>query len=207
MGLAVSLLKEGGSASVHADAERPSLEDLGILFLSGAIDDATARTVCERIIELNVRGEADCVQLVVNSPGGDLHACFAITDLMAWSRLPVHTTGVGLIASAALVVFMAGAPGHRVLTPRTCLLSHSFRAQVAGTRAELLARRKLEDWLHRQLVSHYLRHTALTTEADLAAQLLGEGDFWFTPEEAVALGVADRIHPVLPLLTATQEVV
>ena len=202
----MALLKGGGSGSARDDADRPSLDDLGILFLSGGIDEGVACGVCERIVELNVRGDAECVQLVINSSGGDWHAAFAIVDIMAWSRLPVHTTGMGLVASAALVIFMAGVPGHRVLTPHTSLLSHSFRAQLTGTRAELLSRRKLDDRMHRQLVEHYQRHTALKTEAEVAAELLGDGDLWLTPEEAVALGVADRIHPLLPLLPATQEV-
>ena len=203
---AATLGRQRAATSAHEGAERPSLDDLGILFLSGAIDEGAARSVCERIVELNVQGEAECIQLVINSSGGDWHAGFGIVDLMSWSRLPVYTTGVGLVASMALVVFMAGAAGHRVLTPHTSLLSHTFRALVAGTRAELLARRKLEDWMHQQLVAHYQRHTALKTEAEVAARLLGEGDLWLTPGEAVALGVADRIHPLCPSLPLTQEV-
>jgi hypothetical protein len=34
-------------------------------------------------------------------------AGFAIIDLMEWSRLPIYTTGIGMIASMGLAVFMA----------------------------------------------------------------------------------------------------
>lgn len=167
---------EKGGQTAHEEPDKPSLDDLGILFLLGTIDEGQAREVCERIVELNVRGEADCVQLVISSGGGDWRAGFSIFDLMAWSRLPVYTTGVGLVASMALVIFMAGEAGHRVLTPHTALLSHSFRSLAAGTRAELPARRKVEDWMHGQLLAHYQLHTALRTPAEVTVRLLGEGD-------------------------------
>jgi ATP-dependent Clp protease, protease subunit len=179
---------------VPVPAASSPLDELGILFLSGPIDPGLSGTLCEKIVEFNLRARAECIQLVINSNGGDWHAGFALVDLMVWSRLPVHTVGVGLLASMALVVFMAGRSGHRVLTPHTSLLSHSFRASGEGTRAELLARRGHEDWMQRQLIEHYQRHTRLKTEAEITGQLLREGDTWLTPQEAVDLGMADRIQ-------------
>ena len=172
----------------------PSLDECGILFLSGPIDQAKADGICEKIIEINLHQRAEHIQLLINSPGGDWHAGFALVDLMAWSRVPVYTTGLGLVASMGLIVFMAGQHGQRVLTPHTSLLSHSFSASGSGTRPELVARRKLEDWMQERLLAHYLDHTALKTEAEVSAQLLQDVDTWLTPEEAVGVGLADRIH-------------
>lgn len=59
--------------------------------------------------------------------------------------------------------------------------------------------------MHGQLVTHCLRYTGLRSEAALVERTLDEGDLWFTPQEAVALGVADRVRPALPDPPITQE--
>ena len=135
-------------------SERSTLDEHGIIFLSGEIDGGRAESVCEKIIEFNVGQDVDLIQLLINSPGGQCAAGFAIIDLMDWSRLPIYTTGIGMVASMALALFMAGEKGHRVLTPRTSVLSHRFSAFSFGNHSELVARRKEEDLLHQRLLDH-----------------------------------------------------
>lgn len=178
-----------------------SFDDNGLILLTGTLDEGVSRSVCERLIELNLESRVDFVQLLIHSPGGDCHAGLALIDLMEWSRLPVYTTGFGLVGSMALVLFMAGAPGHRVLMPHTSLLSHRFWVTGEGSHAELVERRRHEDWMHQQLVTHYLHHTRLRTEAEVVERLLRPVDTWLTPVEAVELGLADRIQPARPAAT------
>ncbi len=175
-------------------SERRTLDEHGIIFLSGAIDGGQAQSTCEKIIEFNVGEEVDLIQLMINSPGGECAAGFAVIDLMDWSRLPIYTTGVGMVASMAPAIFMAGEPGHRVLTPRTSILSHRFSALSFGNHSELVARRKQEDLLHRRLVDHYLAFSNLTTAEEAAERLLRDVDTWLTPVEAVAVGIADKVQ-------------
>lgn len=185
--------KERAPDNAHSPGY-PSLDECGILFLSGPIDQAAAGGICQKIIEINLHRRVEHIQLLIHSPGGDWYAGFALIDLMAWSQVPIYTTGMGLVGSMGLAVFMAGCHGHRVLTPHTSLLSHSFSASGAGTRSELVARRKQEDWMQERLLAHYLRHTSLKTAAEVGTRLLQDIDTWLTPEEAVAMGLADRIH-------------
>lgn len=176
------------------DRERRSLADLGIIHLSGAIDDGAARQACEQILQINMAGEADQIQMIVNSSGGSCTAGFAIVDLMEWSRIPVYTTGLGQVASMGLLVFMAGDRGHRVLTPRTSVLSHRFTALSWGSHSQLVAQRREEDLMHRRIVEHYLRYSAIRDEKELMEKLLRDVDTWLTPDEAVTHGIADVVE-------------
>lgn len=176
------------------NGERKGLDDYGIIFISGPIEPGTAQTVCEQIIRINVAEEADMIQMIINSPGGTCAAGFAIIDLMEWSRLPVYTTGIGMVASMALAVFMAGEKGRRVVTPRTSILSHRFSAMSVGNHSELIAKRKEEDLMHERLVRHYIEHTTLRTEADVTGKLLRDVDTWLTPDEAIGWGIADVVQ-------------
>ena len=176
------------------NGQKKGLDDYGIIFISGLIEQANAQSVCEKIIQINVAEEADFIQMIINSPGGACSAGFAIIDLMEWSRLPIYTTGIGMIASMSLAIFMAGEKGHRVITPRTSILSHRFSAMSCGNHSELIAKRKEEDLMHRRLLRHYLEHTDLKTEEEVTGKLLRDVDTWLTTEEAVELGIADVIQ-------------
>jgi ATP-dependent Clp protease, protease subunit len=113
---------------------------------------------------------------------------------MGWSRLPVRTTGLGMLASMALLIFMAGNKGHRVITPRVSILSHRYSWWVMGKHSELIARRKEEDLTHTRIVDHYLRHSNIKTVDELHKSLLCDVDKWLTAEEAVTFGLADIIE-------------
>jgi ATP-dependent Clp protease protease subunit len=171
------------------------LKDYGIIYISGSVNDGMSESICKEIIEYNIKGEADHLQMIINSPGGSCPAGFAIIDMMEWSRIPIYTTGIGMIASMGLLLFMCGAKGRRVITARTSILSHRFSWISAGNHSQLLANRKEEDLEHKRIVAHYLRYTQLASQAELEEKLLRDVDTWLSPEEAVGYGIADIVEP------------
>ncbi|MCP4602382.1 MAG: hypothetical protein GY847_18015 [Proteobacteria bacterium] len=175
-------------------SKKTTLEDRGIVYLAGEIDESKAEELSKQIIELNVTGSMDCIQFLINSPGGEVPSGFALIDIMEWSRLPIYTTGLGKLGSLGLLVFMAGAKGHRVLTPRVSILSHRYSWWCMGTHSELVARRKEEDLIHQRILDHYLHHTKIETVEELNKTLLRDMDTWLTAEEAVKYGIADIIE-------------
>jgi len=184
------------TATKEVKKEQSALEDYGVIYLSGEINEQVSEQVCRSIIEINMTKSVDCIQMIINSQGGSVSDGFAIIDMMTWSRLAVRTTGLGMLASMALLIFMAGQKGHRVITPRVSLLSHRYSWWVRGKHSELIARRKEEDLVHTRIVDHYLRHTKVKTHEELQKTLLCDVDTWLRAEEAVAYGIADIIEGV-----------
>lgn len=172
------------------------LKDYGIIFLSGDIDGGSSSSVCQEIIELNVAGEVDHIQMIINSGGGSCSEGFAIIDLMEWSRIPIYTTGIGMIASMALLIFMVGERGRRVITPRTSILSHRFSSFNYGNHSQLLAGRREEDLIHGRILDHYLRYSDISSREELEKSLLRDVDTWLDPEEAVKHGIVDIVEPL-----------
>lgn len=166
----------------------------GIIYLFGQVDTERAAGICERIIQANLESEVPHIQLIINSPGGSLTAGFAIIDIMEWSQIPIYTTGIGMVASMGLLIFMAGEKGRRVVTPRTSVLSHRYSAWAMGTHSDLVATRKEQDLAHNRIVNHYIQHTGVKTEEDLNKALLRDVDTWLTAEETVRLGIADIVQ-------------
>ncbi len=176
------------------EKDTKGLKDYGIIYVSGSINNEISQTVCQEIIEINVAGEVDHIQMIINSNGGSCSAAFAIIDLMEWSQIPVYTTGIGMIASMGLLIFMTGEKDRRVITPRTSILSHRYTAMTMGNHSQLLAGRKEEDLLHERIIEHYLNYSSIETRKELEQLLLQDVDTYLTPMEAVEYGLADIVE-------------
>lgn len=181
---------------VNQEKKNNSLDDYGIIYISGAIDGGRSETVCKEIIGYNIKAEVSQIQMIINSPGGSCSAGFSIIDIMEWSRIPIYTTGIGMIASMGLLVFMTGEKGHRVITPRTSILSHRFSSLSAGNHSQLIAGRKEEDLEHERILQHYLAYTNIKEKDELEHYLLRDVDTWLSSGEAIQYGLADLIEPV-----------
>ena len=184
------------ASEVDKKPQEKGLSDYGIIYVSGAIEAATAEGICKQIIEYNIKGEVNQIQMLINSPGGSCPAGFSIIDLMEWSKLPIYTTGIGMIASMGLLVFMTGEPGRRVITPRTAILSHRFSAFSMGNHSQLIASRKEEDLEHERILQHYVTYSALKSREELEQHLLRDVDTWLAPDEALRFGLADLVEPL-----------
>lgn len=133
------------------------------------------------------------ITLMIMSEGGDLGAAFALVDVIRGSRIPVHTVGVGVIASAALITFMAGEPGYRTITPNTSILSHQFSWGNMGKMHELVATNKEVQLTQKRLLDHIKHCTGITDTEVIKQYLLPPSDVWLSAREAVKFGIADKV--------------
>jgi ATP-dependent Clp protease protease subunit len=133
--------------------------------------------------------------LMICSEGGDVSAAFALIDVMHSSNIPIKTVGLGTIASAGLLIFLAGTAGRRVLTPNTSILSHQFSWGSDGKAHELFATMKEFELTHKRMLAHYEACTGLGQE-EIRKTLLPPHDVWLSAEEALALNVCDSISEI-----------
>lgn len=157
------------------------------------INLTSVKTAIEWIFESNFSEERpELLNLLITSPGGDLNAAFALIDVMRGSAIPVRTIGLGQIASAGLMIFIAGAKGQRVLTPNTSILSHQYTWGAVGKEHELFATVKEFDLTTKKMIQHYRKCTGLN-EKKIRETLLPPQDIWLSPEEARDLGLCDSV--------------
>jgi ATP-dependent Clp protease protease subunit len=121
-----------------------ALQDEGMFVLMGEVTAESIKPVIEWILYENfvVKKRKKELLLMICSEGGDTAAAFALIDVMRGSAIPVKTVGLGMIASAGLMIFIAGAPGRRILTPNTSIMSHQFSWYNEGKAHELFATMK-----------------------------------------------------------------
>lgn len=164
-----------------------------IYLLFGDINNESVADASSWLLQANFeKKKPKQLTLLINSPGGDLHAAFAFIELMRGSSIPIHTVALGQICSAGLFIFMAGAKGHRTLTPTCTIMSHTYVTGIEGDHHALISIAKELNWTHERILRHYVRETGLDEET-IKEKLIGKGDFFFSPEEAIKLNLADSI--------------
>ena len=174
------------------DKETKTLEEFGIYQLTEEINDDNCADAIRFILEANLNHEHDHLTLIINSGGGFMTSGFALIDVIEGSRIPIHTIGLGVIASMALNIFICGAKGHRILTPNTLIMSHQWSGGNWGKEHELIAQQKQNVIVTNQLVRHFIKHTNLH-EKDVRKYLMPPSDVFLTPAEAKKYGVCDVI--------------
>ena len=169
-----------------------SYED-GVLHLTTKFDNKEIMPLVQAIIDYNKKPEEkrpEVIHLYINSGGGDVAAGLHLIDVMKQSDIPVHTYGMGLVASCAFMTLMAGKK--RYATQNTILMSHQYSGGYGGKEHELEAGQRRMEIVSKQLLVHYKKCTG-KTEKYIRTHLLPKSDVWLTAEECIQHGVIDEV--------------
>ena len=170
------------------------LQDAGMYVLMDDIDNETVKPIVEWILVENhvVKKKKKELLLMICSSGGDMEDAFALIDVMKASSIPIKTVGLGSVASSALMIFLAGSPGRRVLTPNTSILSHQYSWGSDGKHHELFAVTKEFGLVQQRMLRHYQETTRLDEET-IKTKLLPASDVYLSANEALDLGICDYV--------------
>lgn len=157
------------------------------LILYGIIDrwgDIDPRAVRDELKEL---GDVAELHVRINSEGGSIFDGLAVYNTLKGhsAKIVVHVDGMAL--SMASVIAMAG--DEIVMAEGAMLMIHNPLWLAAGEAEDMRQAADVMDKLKDQLVGIYAGRTGQPT-ADIAS--LMDAETWFTAEEAIALGFADR---------------
>lgn len=168
--------------------------DERILWLNDQVD-ATTMEFVQRIIQWNKEDiglkieERIPIKIFINSPGGYLHECLAVSDTMLMSETPIYTICVGLAASAASLIFLSGTV--RYIMPSARLLFHQGSGQLGGNAADVLSG---SDDYRKQL--EIMKELILSRCSKLEKRKLNskwKTDWYVDAAEALEIGAADII--------------
>lgn len=123
----------------------------------------------------------------INSPGGNVWDGLAIYNMLRGRQAPVTTRVVGIAASIASIIALAGDDVE--IAEAALFMIHDPSGMVAGTSGDM---RKMADALDQHaevLAGIYAKKTGRTTDSIRAAM---KAETWFTAGEAITFGLADR---------------
>jgi ATP-dependent Clp protease protease subunit len=161
-----------------------------IVFLGVPIDDAVGNVIMAQLLHLESEDPDKDINLYINSPGGSMTTLFAIYDTMQYIKSDVSTIVMGLAASAAAVISLAGAKGKRYALPNARILLHQPHGSVEGQAGDIEIQAK-EIVRNRELMNEIIAtHTGQPMER---VSTDTDRDFILTADQAVVYGAVDEI--------------
>ena len=160
------------------------------IFLFGSVEDDKMAETVQHIITLDQTNIKKPINLLMNSPGGDCSAGYALIDVMMSSRHPIRTIALGEVCSMGALIFIAGYPSQRFIGSRAMVLFHPVRDLIEDYSQYIKDRVKAIDYLE-ETSAKLMRSRTRLPEKLIRKSLNGE--LWLSPQEAVEYGVADHL--------------
>ena len=161
-----------------------------IIFLIGEIDDAVANIVIAQMLFLESQDPDKDINLYINSPGGSVTAGMAIYDTMQFIKPDVATICVGMAASMASVLLMAGTKGKRFALSHSEVLIHQPLGGTMGQASDIEIHAKHILRIREEMYKVIMLHTGQAREKIVADT---DRDTYLTACEALDYGIIDTI--------------
>lgn len=139
--------------------------------------------------ELDKMDGVDRIEMRINSRGGSVFDALAIVNTLRAHPASTVATVEGLAASAAS--FIAAAADETVMMPNSRMMIHAVHGIAIGNAADLRHRADLFDDLTTNIAEIYERKSGRPAAEWLS--VMAAGDRWYTADEAVDAGLADRV--------------
>jgi ATP-dependent Clp protease protease subunit len=183
---------EGGNRERAFDIYSRLLRDR-VIIVGRPVDDTMANLIVAQLIFLNAEDPEKEIHMYINSPGGQVSAGFAIYDTMQYVSAPVSTVAMGMAASFATILLMAGTKGRRYALPNARI--HMHQPLIAGrgitgqaTDLEIHAREIIR--IRQELNEIISKHTGQAMERVVKDT---DRDFFLSPEESIEYGLIDGV--------------
>ena len=160
------------------------------ILLTGEIDKDQGEKVIRQLLLLEGLSATKPINLLIDSPGGDVDAGFAIFDMIRFVKPPVRILGMGLVASAAALVLLAVPKARRLGLPNSHYLIHQPLSGIRGVATEIeIHARELEKTRERinKIIAAETGQTMERIQKDT------DRDYWMNADEALAYGLISRI--------------
>ena len=132
-------------------------------------------------------GNGERAEVEINSGGGEIFAASEIYTALRNYAGGVHIRIVGLAASAASIIAMAG---ESEMTPTGMMMIHNVKSRADGDYRQMEHTAGVLRDANLAIISAYVAKTG-RPEAEIAAMM--DEETWVTAERAVELGLVDKV--------------
>ncbi|MEV6258073.1 head maturation protease, ClpP-related [Nocardia sp. NPDC051911] len=133
--------------------------------------------------------DAERIEVHINSPGGNAYDGLAIMNAIAGHPAQITTIVDGLAASAASYIAIAG--DEVIMRPGAQMMIHEAWGLAVGDARDMAAMAEQLDGASSALAEIYAKKTG--GDADAMRELM-RAETWFSADEAVEAGLADRVE-------------
>ena len=180
------------------DAISEKLLKTRTILISGEINKKCAEKVVTQMLLLEADNDTPII-ILIDSPGGDVEAGYAIFDMARFIKPDIYMIGMGLVASAAALILLAVPKERRLGLPNSHYLIHQPLGEIRGVATEIEIHAKEIEKTRQKI------NTLIAEETGKSIKQVGKDtdrDFWLSAEEALDYGLISKIIKTRDELTA-----
>ena len=184
----VLVKSSSGITQVSADSELLSQRKV---FIEGEISSESACEFIKKILILNEEDTDKPIDVLINSPGGEINSGMAIYDVIQASKAPIRMFCIGRAYSMGAVLFSSGNHG-RYMLPHSELMLHEplLGNRVSGNSSSIQSISESLLETKRRMNQILARHTGKSEEE---VEKATSYDHYYSPEESREFGLCDEI--------------
>lgn len=168
-----------------------SLLEQGIIILPENIEGKESKEIIEQILYVDNLAEYEGkINLLINTLGGYFYDCLAVCNMLTGAGRTTKTIVNGNAQSGAFLIAISGK--ERLMTKNSVMMSHNFIQGKDGGYKELVALRKHEDLMYKEMKNLILSKTKLT-EKNVEEIALTETSSYYDYKECIKYGFVDEI--------------
>jgi len=170
-----------------------TLVEKGILVVPTEITGENVSDFVEDALAIAINEEIKVVNVIVNCYGGNTDMSIQMIDTLNYIKSmgkKVITICTGIAASAGFDIFVIG--DERKVTKYSSLMAHRYSWGSYLKHPDLVAKRKAEDWAFETQIQIFKDSLGWSRKRILKL-LLSKDDKWYTPNEALDLGIATEL--------------
>ena len=162
-----------------------------VIFLSDEIAEHTLTDFIIRMRSLlqHRKDKTTPINLMINSPGGDIYEMFGIIDYIESLDVKVNTICRGRAFSAAAIILVCGT-GSRMMSKRSTVMFHQSSSFLGGKMSDITA--YLDNVKSLEKVIYGMLAEKTKKDADWWKDKM-RNDMFLTSEELLEIGVIDQI--------------
>jgi len=162
-----------------------------VIFINDEINDNTLTDFIIRMRSLlqHRKDKSAPVNLMINSPGGDVYEMFGIIDYIESLDVKVNTICRGRAMSAAAVILTCGT-GTRMMSKRSTVMFHQSSSFMGGKMSDITA--YLDNIKSLEVLIYNMLAEKTKKDADWWKEKM-RNDMFLTAEELLEIGVIDQI--------------
>jgi ATP-dependent Clp protease protease subunit len=183
---------EGGDKGKANDGDRIAdrLLEARALILAEEVTDTLYRRAATMLTLLERSDPKAPITVYVNSPGGSADSGFAIYDLLRFTPCPILTVANGVVASAAVLIYLGTSKERRVALPNARFLLHQPSTAMRGQATDIdITAREILKLRHRY---NQVVHEASGKPIEQVTKDT-DRDFWLTAAEARDYGLVGKV--------------
>ena len=161
-----------------------------IIFLGTQIDDYTANTLQAQLLYLDSVDNTKDISIYINSPGGSVTAGLGIYDTVQFISSDVSTICVGMAASMAAVLLVAGQEGKRQALTHSRVMIHQPLGGVQGQASDIEIEAREIQKFKKELYTIIADHSHTPFDKVWADS---DRNYWMTAQEAKDYGMIDDV--------------